>query len=95
MGTLTIRLPEIQHQRLRALAASRGVSLNKLFEEFSTRAITEFDMENRFRLLAAKGNRQRGLELLNKLDAHFAPDGEGAQAGYTVHDPAGKFEDKP
>lgn len=36
-----------------------------------TRAITEFDMENRFRVLAAKGNRKRGLDLLDKLDAHF------------------------
>ena len=27
--------------------------------------------ETRFRLLAAKGNRKRGLEILQKLDAHF------------------------
>lgn len=71
MGTLTIRLPQDQHDRLKALAARRGISLNKLFEEFSTRAIAEFDMENRFRLLAAKGDRKRGLELLAKLDEHF------------------------
>ena len=43
MGTLTIRLPDEQHERLKTLAARRGVSLNKLFEEFSTKAISEFD----------------------------------------------------
>lgn len=91
MGTLTIRLPEDQHERLRTLAAKRGISLNKLFEEFSTRAITEFDTENRFRLLAAKGNRKRGLEILNKLDAHFASGDEG----HTLHEAPKPFEGKP
>lgn len=36
---------------------------------------TPENTENRFRLLAAKGNRERGLELLNKLDAHFESGG--------------------
>jgi len=47
--TLTIRLQDEQHERLRALAKQRGVSLDKLFEEFATRAIAEFDTETRFR----------------------------------------------
>ncbi|MFT4182955.1 MAG: ribbon-helix-helix protein, CopG family [Rhizobium sp.] len=41
MSTLTIRLPSDQHERLKALAAARGTSLNKLFEELSTKALTE------------------------------------------------------
>ena len=93
MGTLTIRLPEDQHGRLRALAKSRGISLNKLFEEFSTRAIAEFDSETRFRLLAARGNKDRGLELLAKLDAHFAPD-MGKKPAYTLHETSEDFEDE-
>mgnify|MGYP001172753500 CR=1 FL=1 len=68
MSTLTIRLPVDQHERLKALAAARGTSINKLFEEFSARALAEFDIETRFRLLAAKGNKKRGLDLLGKLD---------------------------
>lgn len=68
MSTLTIRLPHDQHERLKALAASRGTSLNKLFEELTTKALTEFDAETRFRLRAAKGDRGRGLEILEKLD---------------------------
>ena len=71
MSTLTIRLPEDQHERLRALAAHRGISLNKLFEEFSTRAIAEFDVELRFRARAARGDAERGLAVMDKLDAAY------------------------
>jgi plasmid stability protein len=68
MSTLTIRLPDDQHERLRVLASQRGVSLNKLFEEFSTKALTEFDVESRFRVRAARGNLAKGLEILTALD---------------------------
>lgn len=90
MGTLTIRLPQDQHERLKRLAATRGISLNKLFEEFSTRAITEFDMETRFKAMAARGNPARGLEILAKLDAHF----ETEEPSYTVHEADTPFEGK-
>lgn len=72
MSTLTIRLPDDQHERLRTLAAHRGISLNKLFEEFSTRAVTEFDCESRYRLLAARGDPAHGLRILDQLDAAYA-----------------------
>lgn len=71
MSTLTVRLPDDKHNRLKALAAHRKVSMNKLIEELSTQAIAEFDTEVRFRAIAATGNRERGLELLAKLDDHF------------------------
>jgi plasmid stability protein len=72
MGTLTIRLSDDQHQRLKALAARRGLSLNKLFEEFGTSALAEFDAETRFALRAARGNPSQGVRLIDRLDAHFA-----------------------
>ena len=68
MSVLTIRLPDDQHERLKVLAARRGISLNKMFEEFSTRAIVEFDTENRFRLRVTSGNKARGLQILDELD---------------------------
>ncbi len=68
MKTMTIRLPDDKHERLKALASRKGVSLNKLFEEFSTVALTEFDAENRFRARAGRGDKKRGLVLLDKLD---------------------------
>lgn len=71
MATMTIRIPDDQHERLKALAARRGISLNKLMEEFSTRAIVEADAESRFLVRAQRGKTKRGLELLDKLDSHF------------------------
>lgn len=68
MKTMTIRMPDDKHQRLKTLAERRGISLNKLFEEFSTVALTEFDAESRFHARAARGTRERGLELLDNLD---------------------------
>lgn len=68
MATLTIRLPNDTHERLKQLAQHRGVSLNKLFEEFSVASLAEFDAETRFRLLAAKGSREEALRVLDELD---------------------------
>ena len=72
MSTLTIRLPDDQHERLKTLAAQRGISLNKLFEEFSTKAIAEFDGQTRFRLRVSRGDRARGIAVLDELDRKHA-----------------------
>lgn len=68
MGTLTVRLPEDTHERLRQLAKHRKVSLNHLVEELSTAAIAEFDAETRFRARAAAGSPEEALKLLDELD---------------------------
>lgn len=70
MATLTIRLPNDQHERLKLLAARRGTSLNKMFEEFSTKALAEADAEARFLARAARGDVKAGLAILDRLDAH-------------------------
>ncbi len=72
MSTLTIRLPDDKHLRLRKLAKHRAISVNKLIEELATISIAEFDAETRFRALAARGSAKKGLALLDKLDAAFA-----------------------
>ena len=72
MSTLTIRLPENKHNRLRALARSRGLSVNKLIDELATVALVQHDTESRFRALAAQGSKKRGLSLLAKVDRAFA-----------------------
>lgn len=71
MSTLTIRLPEDKHARLRQLAKHRGISVNKLVEEMATITLAEFDAETRFRALAARGSAEEGLALLDKLDKAF------------------------
>ncbi len=69
MSTLTIRLPEDTAQRLKALAQSRGLSMNKLVEELSAHALSAWDTENHFRAMAATGDTQRALAILDRLDA--------------------------
>ena len=68
MSTLTIRLPATKHQRLKDFARARGVSLNKLVEEWATVALAQLDAENPYRLRAARGRPEVGLALLDKLD---------------------------
>ena len=68
MTTLTIRLPDDTSMRLKQLAASRGMSLNKLFEELSTAALAAYDAQTRFRALAAGADRNAALEILARLD---------------------------
>lgn len=67
MATLTIRLPDDKHARLRQLAQQRKISLNKLMEELATIALAEFDAETRFRARAARGSAAEALRLLDKL----------------------------
>lgn len=68
MSVVTVRLPDDQHQRLKAMAQARGISLNKLFEQLTAQALTENDIELRYRRMAVMGSPVRGLELLDKLD---------------------------
>ena len=62
-------MPDDRHSRLKALAASQGVSVNKMIEEITTAALVEFDTHNRFKARAAKGSAARGLEILDELDS--------------------------
>ena len=71
MSTLTIRLPDDKHARLRELAKHRDMSVNKFIEELATISLAEFDAENRFRAMVARGSVKKGLAVLDKLDAAF------------------------
>jgi len=68
MSALTVRLPDDKYRRLKALAQSRGTSVNRLIDEMATLMLAEFDAETRFRVRAerGKGKAERGLELLEK-----------------------------
>jgi predicted transcriptional regulator len=65
MATLTIRLFDDKHERLRQLAERRTISMNKLIDELTTVVLVEFDAEARFRARAATGSRNEGLALLS------------------------------
>ena len=68
MATLTIRLPNEKHLRLKELAQTRGISVNKLIEELSTIALAEFDAYTRFKAMVVAGNPEADLRILSKLD---------------------------
>ncbi|RCJ23567.1 CopG family transcriptional regulator [Nostoc sp. ATCC 43529] len=69
MATLTIRLPDDKHNRLKELAQAKGISVNKLIEELSTIALAEFDAHTRFKAMAATGNAEEGLRILANLSS--------------------------
>lgn len=71
MSTVTLRIPDSKHERLKEYAKSQGVSLNKLFDEFATIALAQFDAKTRFTMMANSGNTKTGLKLLDKLDKNF------------------------
>ena len=68
MSTLTIRLPEETVERLKSLAQSRGLSMNKLVEQLSAHALAAWDTENHFRAMAATGDVNKALLVLDRLD---------------------------
>lgn len=67
MGVVTLRLPEEKHERLRELARTRGISMNKLMEDLATVALAQSDGHIRF---LARAGRGQALELLERLDAN-------------------------
>jgi predicted transcriptional regulator len=60
MPTLTIRLPDEKHERLKALAKANAISVNKLIDELATVALANFDAKVRFEA--------RAMALLDRLD---------------------------
>ena len=71
MGSLHLRIPDEKHKRLKELAKSRNISVNKLLEELTTMALTEYDLETRFKLRANRGSAEKALEVLEKLKQDY------------------------
>ena len=62
MSTLTIRLPDDKHERLKALAENRKISVNKLVDELVTIALANHDARTRFEVRASAGQPEAGAE---------------------------------
>lgn len=67
MSTLTIRLPDDKHERLKALAENRQISVNKLIDELATIAIANHDARTRFTARAQRGDVDAALVVLDGL----------------------------
>lgn len=68
MTVMTIRLPDDTAARLKVLARSRGLSVNKLVEQLGAQALAAWDTENHFRTVAAAGDPDAALAILDRLD---------------------------
>ena len=68
MATLTIRIPDNTHARLRQLARHQKISLNKLVKELSTATLAQFDAEVQFKFRTRRGSPAKGLRILDKLE---------------------------
>jgi HicB family len=75
MSALIVRIPDEKHARLKLLAKTRQVSVNKLVDEMATIMLAEFDAETRFLLRATRGRNQRsrGIALLAKAAGKRSP----------------------
>ncbi len=71
MGSVHLRIPDEKHQRLKELAKSRNISVNKLLSELTTMALTEYDLETRFKLRASRGSTEKALGILDQLKQDF------------------------
>ena len=71
MSTLHLRIPDEKHQRLKELAKSKNISVNKLMEELATMALAEYDLETRFKVRASRGSTEKALEVLEKLKEDY------------------------
>ena len=69
MSTLSVRLPDDIADRLKSLAHSRNISLNKLMYELSTRILMEEEAKQQFLAAQLRGKRKRGLRMLDELDS--------------------------
>ena len=68
MSKLTIRLPDDKHERLKALARAKSISVNKLIDELATVALANYDARVRFETRAAHGDHKQAPAMLDKLD---------------------------
>lgn len=72
MVTLTIELGDDIHERLRKLAEARGIAVQTLVAEMAAESAADAEAFGRFRALADKGEPDRGLDILKRVDRAFA-----------------------
>jgi hypothetical protein len=67
MSTISLRLPESLHNRVRELAKKEGVSINQLINSALTEKISAILTEQYLEKRAAKGDRKKFEAALSKV----------------------------
>jgi len=68
MSTISLRLPESLHNRVRELAKKEGVSINQLINSALTEKISAILTEQYLEKRAAKGDRKKFEDALSKVN---------------------------
>ena len=67
MSTMSLRLPESLHQKVRELADREGVSINQLVTTALAEKISALLTQEYLEARAARGSREKFLEVLDKV----------------------------
>lgn len=67
MSTLSLRLPDSLHRKLKELAAREGVSINQLLTTAAAEKISALATEDYLRARAARGRKTKFRKVLKKI----------------------------
>ena len=87
MATITFRVTDQKADKLKKLAEKMDVSVNKLLDEITTSAIAYNDARLDFEMRAARGDRHRGLEILDMIEHHVGDKYSHHSLSSAVHEP--------
>ena len=67
MSTLSIRIPESLHKRVKALASKDNISINQFIATALAEKLSALDTENYLEKRARRGSRKKYLKVLSKV----------------------------
>lgn len=67
MGTLSVRMPDSLHSKLKKLSKKDKISLNQFITSAVTEKITALETENYLSERAKRGSKEKYLRVLNKV----------------------------
>jgi len=67
MSTMSLRLPESLHEKVRELAEREGISINQLVTTALAEKISALLTQEYLEARATRGSREKFLEVLNKV----------------------------
>jgi len=71
MSLVTLQMSPKKFQLMEKMAINWNIMMNQLFDKLSDTAIENYNSEMMFKRRAKRGAKNRGLEILDKLDASY------------------------
>ena len=71
MSLVTLQMSPKKFQLMEKMAIDLNITMNQLFDKLSDTAIENYNSEMMFKRRAKRGAKNRGLEILDKLDASY------------------------